>query len=111
MPLLQCNTTLTNFNQDENISAYRNGINECQYCAWDPNGINVSCQGDSGEPLQIARPNSVTAEIVGVVSFGSGCGAKLPRIYTRVASYINWIGSNVWPNGKIEPPLMNEEYK
>ncbi|XP_026481294.1 trypsin-7-like [Ctenocephalides felis] len=39
-----------------------------------------SCQGDSGGPL-------VTEDeiLVGIVSFGSGCG-QLPGVYTRIAS-------------------------
>lgn len=107
MPLPQCNVTLLNYNQKTNLPAFRDGISERQYCAWDPYGISDSCLGDSGGPLQLDPYDDVTPiKIVGVVSFGAACGARLPSIYTRVASYVDWIGSHVWPSGDIVPPLM-----
>lgn len=105
MPLSECNTTLLNNNEGKSLQAFRNGVSESQYCAFDPNGVNDSCDGDSGGPLQTIR-NDV-AKIVGIVSFGLGCGSMLPSIYTRVAYYLDWIESNVWPNGEIVTPLMN----
>lgn len=60
---------------------------------------------DSGGPLQLLT-DSEPVKIIGVVSFGGVCGSKQPGIYTRVASYVDWIGSHVWPNGEIEPPLV-----
>jgi secreted trypsin-like serine protease len=55
-------------------------------------------QGDSGGPLQITKPdNQCIYYIIGVTSFGTGCGdKKFPGIYTRVSSYIDWIESIVW---------------
>lgn len=71
------------------------------YCAYDPNSRNDSCQGDSGGPLQyFKQPNNRIASIVGIVSFGISCGTRMPGIYTRVAYYLNWIESHVWPNEK-----------
>lgn len=56
-------------------------------------------QGDSGGPLQ-----SVTADglnrLVGVTSFGRGCGSPVPGVYTRVSRYLDWIESVVWPNAQ-----------
>lgn len=55
--------------------------------------------GDSGGPLQMfEQKSSAIATVVGVVSFGASCGTELPGIYTRVAFYIDWIESIVWPN-------------
>lgn len=99
MPLEKCNQTVLEFNKIPNTPAFRNGISESQYCAYDPRGTKDSCQGDSGGPLQIFPHGSKVAKIVGVVSFGISCGSTFPGIYTRVASYSNWIESIVWPNG------------
>lgn len=36
--------------------------------------------------------------VIAVVSSGNGCGGKdNPGKYTRVASFIDWITRNVWP--------------
>lgn len=98
MPLSDCNRTLLKYNEFVNHAAFRNGISEGQYCAYDPEGRRDSCEGDSGGPLQIFPPGSKLATVVGIVSFGISCGTPLPGIYTRVAYYISWIESHVWPN-------------
>lgn len=85
--------------QEAQLSALANGINEGQICAIDPNATTTradSCTGDSGGPLQIFPPDSKVATVVGVVSFGIGCGSQLPGVYTKVAYYIKWIESHVW---------------
>lgn len=104
MPLAECNATLLEYNKNRDLPSFRYGIDVSQYCAHDPNGRKDSCQGDSGGPLQTIRSYSNVGKVVGVVSFGIGCGQGKPGIYTRVANYIEWIGSYVWPNGDIEIP-------
>lgn len=70
-----------------------------QICAYDPKAASDACQGDSGGPLQMFESKSLAiATVVGVVSFGASCGTELPGVYTRVAFYIDWIESIVWPN-------------
>lgn len=107
MPLSQCNQTILNYNKERNLPAYENGIDESQYCAYDPIGNEDSCQGDSGGPLQTVRSYLKLAKMVGIVSFGVECGKRVPVIYTRVAHYVEWIGSHVWPSGKIETLRIN----
>lgn len=98
MPLNVCNATLLEFNKDVNQAALRNGIIGGQYCAYDPQARNDSCLGDSGGPLQYFTDNiSGIANVVGIVSAGFSCGTALPAIYTRVAYYLDWIESIVWP--------------
>lgn len=53
--------------------------------------------GDSGGPIFLYDNPSGVSTVVGIVSFGVSCGTALPSVYTRVASYIEWIESNVWP--------------
>jgi len=51
-----------------------------------------SCQGDSGGPLVVQRMNKENYELVGVVSWGYGCGLeKYPDIYSRVTYAMDWI--------------------
>lgn len=73
---------------------------ETQYCAVGRENTMTkffgdACEGDSGGPLQIFQDEK--HKLVGVTSFGAGCGAGKPGVYTRVASYIGWIESIVWP--------------
>ncbi|MGW1511900.1 S1 family serine peptidase [Streptomyces sp. NPDC002394] len=52
-------------------------------CAGDPRGGKDACQGDSGGPL-VAK-----GLLVGLVSWGSGCGqAENPGVYTRVSAVL-----------------------
>lgn len=59
----------------------------------------VLFQGDSGGPLQLYHPHqSCMYEIIGVTSFGKGCGnINTPGVYTRVYHYLDWIEGIVWP--------------
>lgn len=99
MSLSECNETLLNYNIEADLPSLRNGVSESQYCAYDPQGKNDSCQGDSGGPLQyIPTNNTLIPTVVGIVSFGISCGTVLPSVYTRVAYYLDWIESIVWPN-------------
>lgn len=63
-----------------------------QLCAG--KGKQDSCQGDSGGPLLV--PNGDKHEIVGIVSWGVGCGrAGYPGVYTRVTKYLPWLRANL----------------
>lgn len=48
VPLSECNTTYLEYDRQAINTAYRNGIDESQYCARDPNRRSDSCYGDSG---------------------------------------------------------------
>lgn len=54
-----------------------------------------TCDGDSGGPLQIVDDSGIST-IVGVTSSGMSCGTKIPGVYTKVASFLDWIENIVW---------------
>ncbi|KAJ8919215.1 hypothetical protein NQ315_012203, partial [Exocentrus adspersus] len=57
-------------------------------------GSQDSCQGDSGGPLLIHSGDKY--EIVGIVSWGVGCGRPgYPGVYTRVSKYLSWLKHNL----------------
>ncbi|XP_052890119.1 venom serine protease Bi-VSP-like isoform X1 [Anopheles moucheti] len=67
-------------------------------CAGVLEGGKDSCQGDSGGPLML--PQRFGSEFyyfqVGIVSYGIGCArAEVPGVYTRVASFVEWIQQKV----------------
>jgi hypothetical protein len=64
-------------------------ISTKQVCAGSPG--KDSCRGDSGGPLHVQRDNAYVQ--IGIVSFGGMCG-EYPGVYTRVASYTDWIQRN-----------------
>ncbi|KAI5639874.1 trypsin domain-containing protein [Phthorimaea operculella] len=84
------------FNKNECVSKYRPlgaALTDKQICAGG-NFAQDTCRGDSGGPLMRLRSN--VWEVVGVVSFGNGCGRDgWPGVYTSVASYADWIRSTM----------------
>ncbi|XP_045213747.2 trypsin alpha-3-like [Mercenaria mercenaria] len=74
--------------------ATRNGghLDDTMLCA----GVygKDACQGDSGGPLVAYRNNKW--ELVGVVSWGFGCGDEnAPGVYANVYYLLSWINSNL----------------
>lgn len=41
-------------------------------------------------------PRNTYSVVVGITSYGQMCGSKIPGVYTRVFSYLDWIESIVW---------------
>jgi secreted trypsin-like serine protease len=71
-------------------------VKETMICAGEVGDGVDTCQGDSGGPLIV--PNEVTgvSELVGITSWGVGCGNV--GVYTRVQSYISWILGTIQNN-------------
>lgn len=98
-PLDKCNSSLFEYNIQLNQSPLRNGLGETQYCAKDTSYRTRPCQGTGGSPLLITPTNSSPPSVIAMYSFSAGCGAHdLPGVFTRVASYVDWIESIVWPS-------------
>ncbi|KAH6936719.1 hypothetical protein HPB50_020923 [Hyalomma asiaticum] len=68
------------------------GITEGIVCAHNETGVDA-CQGDSGGPM-LAQGADSRWNVVGVVSFGIGCGGRYPGGYTRVTAFLDWIARN-----------------
>ena len=65
-------------------------------CAGWESGGRDACSGDSGGPLITFREDG-RAEVVGIVSWGIGCGDKgRPGVYTRVTQYVPWIQETIF---------------
>ncbi|XP_062298225.1 hyaluronan-binding protein 2-like [Scomber scombrus] len=69
---------------------YGESLDDSMFCAGNMKGGVDSCQGDSGGPLVCERNG--THYVVGVVSWGDGCGKKYkPGVYANVRRFIDWI--------------------
>lgn len=59
-------------------------------CAGAIDPARDACQGDSGGPLVANK------HLVGIVSWGEGCGHNIyPGVYTRVSEYSDWISEKI----------------
>ncbi|CAG0888903.1 unnamed protein product [Darwinula stevensoni] len=71
------------------------GIKDSMLCAGEKG--KDSCQGDSGGALLYEDPKSSRFMVVGISSFGYGCGVDgFPGIYTKVAPFQTWINRIVF---------------
>jgi secreted trypsin-like serine protease len=84
-----CQAALDKATDADGGARYRLG--DAQMCAGLPTRSGDACQGDSGGPL-VLRDTSGKARLVGLVSYGIGCGRDgLYGVYTRLGAYANWL--------------------
>jgi secreted trypsin-like serine protease len=84
---------------------YPDFTDEGQLCAGSSRAGEDSCQGDSGGPLFTGERTE--ARILGIVSYGLGCGREgVPGVYTRVSDQTDWLSANVSAlnDGATSPP-------
>uniref|UniRef100_A0A803JKY6 Serine protease 27-like n=1 Tax=Xenopus tropicalis TaxID=8364 RepID=A0A803JKY6_XENTR len=72
-------------------------ITENMTCAMDIHGKRSFCRGDGGGPLVCHAGEQWF--LVGVVSFGYGCGHGIPGVYTSVPAYVDWIKEHISSGG------------
>lgn len=66
-------------------------IADHELCAGYMHGGMDACQGDSGAPLIVKHEGNLVQ--IGIVSWGAGCARPFMfGVYTRVASFTDWIG-------------------
>ncbi|XP_065085840.1 serine protease snake-like [Ochlerotatus camptorhynchus] len=80
------------------------GIMDEQMCVGSQEGGRDTCNGDSGGPIQVATDLETCAYyVVGITSSGGACGIGTSEsVYTKVASYVDWIEQHVWPDEWIQ---------
>ncbi|XP_042305166.1 transmembrane protease serine 12-like isoform X2 [Sceloporus undulatus] len=71
---------------------YAGSVSWNMLCAGSEGGEVDSCQGDSGGPLMCYSRNDKKYYLVGITSYGVGCGRpRLPGIYVRLINYRKWV--------------------
>ncbi|XP_068158603.1 serine protease persephone isoform X3 [Drosophila tropicalis] len=95
--LSQCNELFAE--QPSSKRELKQGVIDSLLCAADKRRQKAdACQGDSGGPLIFERNlTDGNYTIVGIIASGFGCATKTPGLYTRVASYLDFIEGVVWP--------------
>jgi len=93
--LLEAEVPIWNNTECKNALAAVNPVTENMICAGLREGGKDTCQGDSGGPMML-QDSQGRWMLVGVTSWGSGCGnANSPGVYTRVSEYLQWISQNM----------------
>uniref|UniRef100_A0A8C0AU34 Peptidase S1 domain-containing protein n=1 Tax=Buteo japonicus TaxID=224669 RepID=A0A8C0AU34_9AVES len=86
--------------------AYEGLVSNNMICAGSRSGGTDTCQGDSGGPLACYHPSTNKYYLIGIASFGVGCGRpKFPGIYVRLSQYRRWIKSELPLSNKAVNPM------
>ncbi|KAM7347706.1 hayan isoform 2-T4 [Cochliomyia hominivorax] len=97
-PLEKCNEIYKEYGLTRRI---KEGIKGTQLCAQNKEQeISDVCVRESGGPLNLIKDETYrNYRLVGIVSAGFDCYARMPGLYTKVAAFLDFIESIVWPNG------------
>jgi len=99
--LMEADVTFVDREECNKILGYGR-ISDNMICAGDLINGRDACQGDSGGPLIHLKDNgdgTKSPELLGVVSWGIGCGrVGLPGVYSSIPYFHEWIQSyiNTW---------------
>ena len=83
MPKTQC------INQMKSAWGFLFSITDSMLCGYSDGGD--TCQGDSGGPLFLKGETVEDDALVGIVSWGYGCGGSTPGVYARISYFYDWI--------------------
>ena len=71
-------------------------VGENSFCAGVENGGQDACINDSGGPLVYRDPITGRFSLIGIISWGIGCGQEMsPGVYVRVSRFFNWIAEKM----------------
>ncbi|XP_064347309.1 transmembrane protease serine 12 [Camelus dromedarius] len=72
--------------------SYGGIIPNTSFCAGDEDGVFDTCRGDSGGPLMCYLPEHKRYFVMGITSYGYGCGRKnFPGVYSGPVFYQKWL--------------------
>nr|XP_020035499.1 transmembrane protease serine 12 [Castor canadensis] len=73
-------------------SSYAGVIPNTSFCAGDEDGAFDTCRGDSGGPLMCYLPEYKRFFLMGITSYGHGCGRRhFPGIYSGPSFFQKWL--------------------
>ncbi|KAG8509198.1 Transmembrane protease serine 12, partial [Galemys pyrenaicus] len=72
--------------------SYAGIIPDTSFCAGDEEGAFDTCRGDSGGPLMCYLPEHKRFFVMGITSYGHGCGRKdFPGVYSGPSFHQKWL--------------------
>eukprot|EP00541_Cyclophora_tenuis_P012363 CAMPEP_0116557988 /NCGR_PEP_ID=MMETSP0397-20121206/9558_1 /TAXON_ID=216820 /ORGANISM="Cyclophora tenuis, Strain ECT3854" /LENGTH=181 /DNA_ID=CAMNT_0004083531 /DNA_START=175 /DNA_END=723 /DNA_ORIENTATION=+ len=109
--LRQVDIQIIDHNDCNDANSYNGEVyDSTMICAGSTTGGQDSCGGDSGGPLIVredtgsAHNGAVVVVLVGISSFGTGCGlVDYPGVYTRVSAYAEWISLGICDFARTKP--------
>ncbi|KAI4546565.1 hypothetical protein MG293_003120 [Ovis ammon polii] len=77
--------------------SYGGIVPNTSFCAGDEDGIFDSCRGDSGGPLMCYLPERKRYFVMGITSYGYGCGRKnFPGVYSAPSFNQKWLTEQLY---------------
>merc|ERR1712020_334686 len=96
LPLVEdsrCNSNLkVALNNQRQGTGNRFQLHSSEVCAGGEIGKDA-CTGDGGSPL-VCQSDTGRWTVVGLVTWGVGCGSDTPGVYANVGYFRNWINAN-----------------